>query len=137
MFIRIAERHAGQHKFVHFLHAEQEFVALGFQNASFHFDIGQHQVHHGKAALQVLNGWKKLFFQQLQVAVVPGRQVGRQHRNIAGQRDDLVASCANEFKHVGIFFVRHDAGAGREFVGKLDESKILVHKQTGIHGLFG
>jgi hypothetical protein len=43
--------------------------------------------------------------------------------------EDPAGLAARQFRHVGIFLLRHDRGAGAEAVGEVDEADARTHPQ--------
>lgn len=96
-------------------------------------DVGAHF----QAGDELVKGRKEHFLDFLQVAEVAARQVVHHQRNLLWQGLQLVAAGADELKHVGVLLVRHNAGAGRTFVGQLDKSEVLRVEQAGVEGHLG
>lgn len=83
----------------------------------FNLQVFEHVNCHMNAAPQFGDGWEKHFFEQLQVAVVSARQVGRHHCDLVRKSLDQVAFAPDQFPYVRIFLVRHDARSGGQLAG--------------------
>ena len=92
---------------------------------------------HLQAVLQFAKGRQEDLLDDLQVAEVAHGEVVHDERHLLRQRLELVALGADEFKHIGVLLVRHNAGACRTLLGKLHEREVLRVEQAGVEGHLG
>ena len=78
-----------------------------------------------------------MFLEQLEVAVITGRKIGRDHRDLIRESPEPVAMGADQFKYIRVLFVRHDAAPGGELIGKTDKAKSRIEIQAGVHTELG
>ena len=60
-------------------------------------------------------------------------QIGTHQRQFVGKGLEFIAFPTDEFKHIWVFFVWHDARARCDVIWKGDKIKVLTHIQTDIH----
>ena len=63
-------------------------------------------------------------------------KISGHHGNLVRQCLQIVAIGADEFKYIRILFMRHDAAARSEVLGKRNKIKVLAEIETTIHRQF-
>ena len=95
-----------------------------------HLHLAHHGVDHRENSLDFIERRQEILLGELQVAEIAHRQIVGDHCDLEWQRLQTVATCARQFKHIGIFLVRHNRRAGGELVGEFDEREVLRIKHT-------
>ncbi len=127
------------------------FVAVAERHAFFHQIIGQiggggKTLHHGCAHVFGLHGnaahhvginaqgvdqrvyrVKQRLFVFLVVFIVGQGLRFHQHHQAGEVADHAAGFAAHQFGHIGVFLLRHDAGAGAEAVGNVDKAEAWAH----------
>ena len=136
LLIGITERHASGCEAVNLLHAEHEVVARIVEDMLVHLHLAHHGVDHRENSLDFIERRQEILLGELQVAEIAHRQIVGDHCDLEWQRLQTVATCARQFKHIGIFLVRHNRRAGGELVGEFDEREVLRIKHTCVERQF-
>ncbi len=74
------------------------------------------------------------FFENLHVAEITGRQIGGHKTYGFRSTANLVAMCTYEFEYIRVLLVRHYAGTGGQFLGKLHEAEVLAVEEAAVRG---
>ncbi len=75
---------------------------------------------------------KQRELQQLQIALVTGGQLGANAERLRETGEAGRGAAADQLEDVGIALLRHDRGAGRERIRKLEESELLRVEQQHV-----
>ena len=124
--VRVTERDALSHAAVDFLDTEGELVARVGHQVLGHSHILYGELGYIQTVVHLLEHRNEHFLDQLHVPEIARREVRAYQADGAGDAVDAVAVRTDEFEHIRILLVRHDAGACGEGVREFHEGEILA-----------
>ena len=110
-FVRVAEGHAAKHEVFRNVGREDEAVGEAAVRLFFvDFDVREERRQYGEDELEAVERAEEAAFVVLQVAVVCERDAFHHCEEVYERAGELARLAAQQFEHVGVLFLRHDAG---------------------------
>ena len=123
-FVRAAEGHAAQHEVFRDVGREDEAVGEAAVRLFFvDVDVREERRQDGEDELEAVERAEESALVVLEVAVVCERDAFHHREEVDERAGELARLAAQQLEHVGVLFLRHDAGAGAEGVGQLDPAE--------------
>lgn len=136
LFVGIAEWSSFGSKSINFFDRVHEFVSGVASDVGVYFNVVEHASCHVEDSDYRVEGGEERFFDELEVAEVAGGEIVGNQCDFHGESLQFVAFGSSQFKHVGVFLVRHNRRAGGELVGEFDEAEVLGIEHASVEGEF-
>ena len=134
-FVRAAEGHAAQHEVFRDVGREDEAVGEAAVRLFFvDVDVREERRQDGEDELEAVERAEEAALVVLEVAVVCERDAFHHREEVDERAGELASLAAQQLEHVGVLFLRHDAGAGAEGVGQLDPAEFCREVYDEVFG---
>ena len=122
--MRGAERHAFANQVIrHFGRRHETLLQRRGHALALHLHVAQHRRENAQRDVQRRNRVEQRLFVFLHVAVIAQRQRFHQRQHRRQIAIDAPGFAANQFRHIRVFLLRHDAAAGAEGVAQFDKAE--------------
>ena len=134
-FVRAAEGHAAQYEVFRDVGREDEAVGEAAVRLFFvDVDVREERRQDGEDELEAVERAEESALVVLEVAVVCERDAFHHREEVDERAGELARLAAQQLEHVGVLFLRHDAGAGAEGVGQLDPAEFCREVDDEVFG---
>ena len=134
-FVAVAERHAFFHQIIRQIGGGGEALQHGGAHIfGLHGDAAHHVGVNPQRVHQRVYRVKQRLFVFLVVFVIRQGLRFHQHQQAHQMPNHAPRFAAHQLGHIGIFFLRHDAGTRAEAVGDVNETETRRHPQNQLFG---